>query len=113
MGTNPFTILGALRADIRRPYFGTSIALQISDFQAGASKANVGTFGNTPVNYWYSALIGSAGYPYIDRAGTTQFRLRFVTDDNNDNGADYMKFFSGNYATAAARPTLVITYTLP
>ena len=113
VGTNPFTILGALRADIRRPFFGTSIALQISDFQAGASKANIGTFADTPVNYWYSALIGSMGYPYVDKAGTTQFRLRFVTDDNNDNGADLVKFFSGNYATAAARPTLVITYTLP
>ena len=43
----------------------------------------------------------------------TQFRLYFTRDDNDDLGADFMKFFSGNYANAAARPTLVITYTVP
>jgi|GEM_PF-6669773 len=32
---------------------------------------------------------------------------------SNDNGADYMKFFSGNYATVTARPTLIIEYYLP
>ena len=58
----------------------------------GASKANIGTLGTTPVNYWYTAVIGSAGYLYIHKAGTTQFRLRLVTDDNNDNGAFYEVF---------------------
>ena len=113
VGTNPFTILGALRADIRRPFFGSSIALRISDFQAGVHRANIGTFGKTPVNYWYSAVIGSAGFPYIDKKATTQFRLHFVTGDNDDNSADYLRFFSGSCATASARPALVITYTVP
>ena len=49
----------------------------------------------------------------MNKTGTTQFRLRFLTDDNNDNAADYMKFFSGNYATASARPTLIIEYYVP
>ena len=43
----------------------------------------------------------------------TLFYLRFKLDDNNDKGADYIKFFSGNYRTASYRPQLVITYYVP
>jgi hypothetical protein len=113
VGTDPFTILSVLRVDIRKPYFGTSLALLVSDFQAAANRSNVGTFNSTPVNNWYSAVLLNTAHPFINKTGTTQFRLRFLTDDNNDNAADYMKFFSGNYATASARPTLIITYYIP
>ena len=57
--------------------------------------------------------MGAANLAYINKAGLTQFRLRFATDDNNDNGADYMKFFSGDYASAGVRPTLAIEYYAP
>jgi hypothetical protein len=113
LGTNPFTILGRLKADIGRPYFGTGLGLVINDFQAAAGTAAVGIFDTTPVNNWYSAVISRAGYSYINLIGTTQFRLYFTKDDNDDNGADYTKFFSGNYPTASARPTLIIEYYVP
>jgi hypothetical protein len=32
----------------------------------------------------------------INKTGTTQFRLRFQKDDNDDLAADYLKFYSGN-----------------
>lgn len=113
VGNNPFTILGLLRVDIRKPCFGASLALAAADFQAPASRMNAGTFNAIPVNNWYSALIGSAGYPFINLSGTTQFRLRFLTGDNDDLGADNMNFFSGNYGTASARPMLIIEYHVP
>jgi hypothetical protein len=113
VGTSPFSILGGLKVDIRKPYFGTALGLALADFNAAAGKSNAATFRTTPVNNWYIAVIGATGYPFINLNGTTQFRLRFLTDDNDDNGDDYMKFFSGNFGTAAARPTLVIQYTLP
>jgi len=113
VGTNPFTALGGLRVDIRKPFFGTNVDLVISDFQAAAGKPSVATFAVTPVNNWYSAAIGSAGYPYINLAGTTQFRLRFATDDNDNNTADFMRFFSGDYTSASARPALIIQYYIP
>ncbi len=113
VGTDPFTILGALKLDIRKPYFGTSLGLVASDFQAAAGRANAATFRTTPVNNWYIAVMNSLGYPYVNLTGTTQFRLRFVTDDNDDMAADYMKFISGDHATAAARPTLIIRYYVP
>ncbi|MEW5829984.1 MAG: hypothetical protein AB1846_13910 [Chloroflexota bacterium] len=44
--------------------------------------------------------------------GVTQFRLRFARDDNDDKGADCLKFFSGN-AALWARPQLIIEYYVP
>ena len=113
VGTNPFAILGGLKVDIRKPYFGTTVGLVVSDFKATPGKSAVGTFKSTPVSSWYSAVIGSTGFPYINKTGTTQFRLSFAKDDNDDMGADYMSFFSGNYTTVSARPTLIITYYVP
>jgi hypothetical protein len=113
VGTNPFTILGGLRVDIRKPYFGTATGLQINDFQAAATISVASTFKTTPVFNWYNAIIGSTGFPYINKTGTTQFRLRFAKDDNDDMGADYMKFLSGNIADIGLRPALVIEYYVP
>ena len=98
--------------DIHRFYFGTGSALQRSDFQAKASKNLVGRFASKAVSGWYTANLGSAAYPYINKAGTTQFRLRFYKDDNNDGGADYFKFYSGN-APAVSRPQLIVEYYVP
>ena len=111
-GTNPFTILGSLTVDMRKPSFG-AIGLSASDFQATAGRTAVATFGATPVNNWYSAILSGVGRNYINKAGVTQFRLYFATDDNNDNAADYMKFFSGDYANTNVRPTLIIEYYVP
>jgi hypothetical protein len=109
-GTNPFLTHGPLRADIQSPFFGTTPGLVISDFQAPADLWAAGTFGVTPVSYWYGANLGSAAYPFIDRTGITQFRLRFQAGDNGDLGADYMRFFAGGVAAA---PQLIITYSVP
>ncbi|MFZ5856641.1 MAG: choice-of-anchor Q domain-containing protein [Chloroflexota bacterium] len=112
VGTDPFTILGGLKVDMRKPSFG-AIGLTVTDFQTAAGRVGIATFGATPVNNWYSAMLNAAGRNYLNKTGTTQFRLYFAKDDNDDNGADYMKFFSGNYATASARPTLIIEYYVP
>jgi hypothetical protein len=112
VGTNPFTTHGGLKVDIRRPYFGSTAALASNDFQIKADKMAIGTFGSTLFNGWYEATLNSAAFPYINLAGTTQIRLRFAKDDNNDHGADYARFFSGN-APSENRPVLVITYTVP
>jgi len=113
VGTDPFTILGGLKVDIRKPYFGTSLALAVGDFQAGANLNNAATFRTTPVKNWYIAVLDGTGIPFINLTGTTQFRLRFAIDDNDDLVADYMRFFSGDHATAAVRPMLIIDYDIP
>jgi hypothetical protein len=113
VGTDPFTTHGGLKVDIRKPYFGTSLSLLANDFQAAANGSAIGTFGTTSVNSWYTAILGNSAFPFINLTGTTQFRLRFAKDDNDDMSADYMRFISGDYATASARPTLIIEYQTP
>lgn len=112
VGTDPFTILGGLLVDMRKPTFG-SVGLTVGDFQTVAGRAGVATFGTVPVSNWYSAIINGSGRNYINKTGTTQFRLRFTTDDNDDGATDYMKFYSGNHANSAVWPMLVIEYYLP
>jgi hypothetical protein len=111
VGSNPFSILGSLYADIRKGYFGSSSSLQLIDFNAAASASKVGTFGATPVSGWYSATLNSSGRSNINKTSLTQFRLYFSKDDNDNNMADYMKFFSGD--ASSGKPQLIITYTLP
>jgi M6 family metalloprotease-like protein len=111
VGTNPFSTHGALKADIRKPYFGASAALLGSHFQATASSP-AAAFGATPAGSWYSAILNSVGKTFVNRTGPTQFRLSFTLDDNNDHDADYMSFYSGN-APIANRPQLIVQYYVP
>jgi hypothetical protein len=62
-----------------------------------------------PGALWYTATLDPAAFSYIDLAGTTQFRLRFAQDDNDNNSQDYMKFFSGD-AASTDQPVLTIDY---
>lgn len=112
-GTNPFTTHGKVAVDIKKGAFSGNNALQLNDFKAGASKNAAGVIKNNPVSNWYSVLFGSGNFTYIHKTGVTQMRLRFQKDDNDDNGADYMKFYSGNYATSADRPQLIVKYYVP
>jgi hypothetical protein len=112
-GTNPFTALGAMYVDMRKPYFGGSSALAINDFQATAGRSAIAIFNPRPVSNWYKATLSRIGRTYINRTGATQFRLYFKMDDNNNKVADNMKFFSGNYTTTSLRPTLEIQYWVP
>ena len=114
VGTDPFITHMDLRVDIRRPFFGASATLALSDFQAEASQAAAAVFNKKPTaDGWYSAVLDPGAYSFINPGGTTQFRLRFVKDDNNDLSADYLKFYSGNALNASVRPRLIIRYYVP
>jgi hypothetical protein len=113
VGTSPFSTHGSLRVDIRKLFFGSAAGLELVDFQAASSALDVAAFSPTPTGNWYSATLNtSAGRAQVNRTGATQFRLRFLWDDNNDSGADYLTFSSGS-AAAANRPQLIIQYYLP
>ena len=113
VGTNPFTTHGNIAVDIIKGAFSGNNALQASDFQSAPGKANAGVIKNLPdVNNWFTSILAKTAYPFINPTGVTQFRLRFALDDNDDMGADYLKFFSGN-STEANWPKLIVTYYLP
>lgn len=110
-GSNPFLTFGPMIVDMRKPSFGTA-TLVSNDFQALPGKAYVASFSPTPVAFWYKAVLNATGRAYINRNGTTQFRIYFKKDDDNDLVADYVRLFSGN-ALASLRPKLEIQYYVP
>ena len=106
-GTNPFSVLGSLLVDLRKPFFGTTSLLQLGDFRFAPTVAKVGTFNKIPASGWYSVTLTVTGRNAINKLGLTQFRLYFSLDDNNNHLANFMQFFSGN-AAPANRPALII-----
>jgi len=110
-GTNPFTTHGSCLADVQTGGFGGSTALAASDFQAAATATGVATMSNATANLlWSEGSLNAAGLAAINKTGTTQLRVYFTLDDNDDNGNDYMGFYSGDNGTADNRPQLVVTY---
>ena len=106
-GTNPYSTHGGLLVDINSPKFGTKKILQVTDFQAKADANKIGKFKKSAT--WNVANLYAGAFKHISNTNTTQFRLRFSKDDNNDNSADYIKFYSGN-AVTSKKPQLVIVY---
>ncbi len=118
VGTNPFNTHHYIWIDVRQGAFGSfgpfAIgALQNSDFQAPASAYSVGTIQNNPVGNWYWSLLDAKAHPHINLKGSTQFRLGFLLDDNNNKKEDYLSFFSGNFSGMIDRPTLLVEYYVP
>jgi hypothetical protein len=113
VGGNPFAALGNLTVDIRKGSFGSSIALEIGDFQAAANKAGAGTFGATPISDWYTATLVAGSLKYINMVGLTQFRLRFSTDSNNNSAIENVQIYRGSAYTAPKPPVLIVKYYVP
>jgi subtilisin family serine protease len=112
LGTNPFTTFGSCLVDIVTGGFGGSTAFVIADWQAAATATGVATMSNPTANGSASTgTLNAAGLAAINKTGTTQLRLAFTLDDNNNLAYDYIGFFSGENATASNRPQLTVTYT--
>ena len=111
---SPLDLYSGLRIDIRKPYYGSSIKLAISDFQASSSLESVGIISKPSIpTSVYSAPLLPAAFKYINRTGATQFELRFPGKDLGNGVNDIIKFYSGNASTASLRPALVVTYYIP
>jgi photosystem II stability/assembly factor-like uncharacterized protein len=111
LGTNPFTTHGSLLVDIPdfTGFFGTKVNLELLDFEAQAI-LGIGAFGSTPnTDGWYTFNMDPHAFTFINSWGSTQFRLRFSLDDNNDRDMDVVMFFSGN-ATSANKPVLEVLF---
>lgn len=112
-GVNPLMTHGRLIADVRKGFFGISSALEPADFNAAASKLDVGRFTKVPGSVkWYQLVLIPADFTYINVGGLTQFRLRFGLDDNDNGIEDWIRFASGNSVTRG-RPSLTLEYYIP
>lgn len=117
-GSDPFATHGNILVDLNYgPYgfFGPFRinALQSMDFQSTASFGNAGIIQNNPVGGWYWAVLSPNAFGYINKTGNTQLRLAFQLDDNDDLGADFLTFFSGDAIEQSDRPHLLIDYYVP
>jgi len=111
-GTSPFTTHGTCWADVQSGTgFSGSTALQTGDFQAAATAVQAASLTNAANNGdWSTGNLNAAGLAAISKTGTTQLRVYFNLDDNDDTGNDYIGYYSGDNTTAANRPQLVVTY---
>jgi carboxypeptidase T len=110
-GTSPFTTHGTCWADVQTGGFSGSTTLQTGDFQATATVSQAASLTNAASNgSWSEGSLNAAGLAALDKTGTTQMRVYFNLDDNDDGGNDYIGYYSGNNSTAANRPQLVVTY---
>jgi len=110
-GTSPFTTHGICWADVQTGSFSGSTTLQTGDFQAAATAVQAASLSNAASNgSWSEGSLNAAGLAAISKTGTTQLRVYFNLDDNDDTGNDYIGYYSGDNTTAANRPQLVVTY---
>jgi hypothetical protein len=111
-GTNPFTTHGSCVVDIVTGGFGGSTTFATADWQAAATATSVATMSNpTATGSASTGNLNAAGLAAINKAGTTQLRVTFTLDDNDDLGYDYIGFYAGENATANNKPQLTVTYT--
>ena len=111
VGTDPFIAHGKLLLEIRNGLYGNDFDLKLGDFAADPSSISQDSF--VGLSYtWYTARLGYSNLAFVNKYGVTQFRLRFILDDNEDLSADYVKFFAGD-AQDSFQPQLSVTYTLP
>ncbi len=112
VGTDPFSTHGTLSAEICRGSFSNNVALQLGDFSAAATSGSVRDPFAALTSTWYATQLADTNLSLINKTGTTQFRLSFSKDDNDDLGSDYVKFYSGN-STSANMPQLIVIYYIP
>jgi len=109
-GRNPFDKRRILKVDSCKP-LGASLELEPNDFKVFENCVTVGELESKSQNGWYIAHLVPDSFPKIDLTGTTQFRLRYAMNDN-DYGADYVKFYSGEVVDQD-KPILLVRYSLP
>jgi len=113
IGSDPYATHGVVWADIKDGFFSGNPGLVRSDFGAASSMNNAGLFSLYPSALAYPVYrttLKSDALQYLNEAGSTQFRLRFGIDDDNDNTADYLKIFCGDMPVPFNRPNLRVWY---
>jgi hypothetical protein len=108
--TGNISTLGDFVADMKKGSFGLA-SLQTGDFNAAASYNAAGKFRLD--GDWYQVTLNPLYFKYIHLTGSTQFRLRFMKDDNNNRKMDFLSLFAGDAAAVENRPVLSIKYYVP
>ncbi len=89
-------ISSSLTLEIKSDYFGNDIQLNVSDYSDVADASNIAcTYGTFSENQaWMRIDIPFELLPYINKSGTTQFRLKY----NDANSENYVSINNDNQA---------------
>jgi hypothetical protein len=110
-GDNPFATHGTCRVDVATGALGATTALADGDFEAAADAVAAAVLSEPLTDLdWSEGLLDAAGLAAIDVAGTTQFRVYFEVDDNDDRRSDFMGYYSAEDGDPANHPRLVVEY---
>jgi hypothetical protein len=97
--------------DVRSGGFSGSTALVDGDFEAAPTASQAANLSSAAANGdWSEGSLGAAGLAAIDKTGTTQARVYFALDDNDDKRNDYIGYYAGDSVSPDDRPQLVVTY---
>jgi len=114
--------LGDLVVDMRcvlsvPDFYGAVPEVESGDFQAFSRYEDVTA---APLTYpatngaLATGMIKDELLSEINKAGLTQFKVRFALEDNDNSRADQLLFFSGDMARIQAyQPSLTVTYRTP
>jgi hypothetical protein len=108
---DPFSDHGPFRIDTCKGFFGATEQVALDDFSSRPWNCG-GTIPGYDVNgnVWYDVVLGTIERSRVNLLGLTQFRIGFGSDDDNDEIADTISFYSGDATTASYRPALVVEY---
>jgi hypothetical protein len=110
-GANPFATFGSCFVDVQSGGFSGNTALQNGDFEAAATASQAATLTNAPADGdWSEGVLDASGLSAVNKTGTTQLRIYFQLDDNDNGSDDYMGYYSGDSGNTANHPQLVVTY---
>ena len=56
------------------------------------------------------SVLTAAGALAVNKTGTTQLRISFELDDNDNARGDYVGFYSADNTNVTNHPQLVVTY---
>jgi hypothetical protein len=105
----PFTSLGALRFE--HVYYGPT--LETDDVNSPVLSAVTTTDTSAVKSVSATTAVTDDWTNRATRTNRSQYRVRFTTNTDADNGADNCVFATGDATTAANRPTLTVTYDYP
>jgi hypothetical protein len=110
IGTNPLTTHGDLITELNKPYFGNSSNLEALDFQAAADQGACNFETTILADGYYRCVFFLTAIDQFPRnGGVIELRSRFELSVN-DNSADTLNVYSGNWPYQTSRPHLVVAY---
>lgn len=106
-----YASLGACTLDISTA-IGGNVAFAKTDWEGSVGVSSCASVPEPAANgSQVSTNVSAPGLAHVSKTGSTQFKVRFATQDNDDLAADTINFAAAEHGTASYRPVLEVEYT--